>query len=480
MQMKKSPGPDALTPEILKLDTETTAECLAIIYNKSFQTCKAPFKWKESHVTPIHKGGTKDDASNYRPISLTSITCKLAEHLVLRAINNKLDDILSHSHHGFRANLSCETQLVITYHDICKLVDGGNTVHALILDFRKAFDVVPHSLLIEKLITYDFDPHLIAWICDFLLNRNQKTVLTGQQSEQIQVTSGVPQGSVIGPKLFLIYINDLPEGLNCQVRLFADDTLLYRVVNNSLDSINFQASIATVEQWAEKWGMGFNVTKTKFLAFGRLPNRGDASNYVPYSLKGDPIKEVTKAKYLGITIQSNLKFEDHMENTINKAMRILGMIKRNLHNAPRKNKLLAFTSLCRPILEYGSSVWDPHQIGHIKALEMVQNRAIRFICKMRNKTDSITLNREKVGLDTLENRRKNARLKLLLNMMSDRHPVLSEFIENETNIGSTNTTTRSQTRHHLPSIATNTTTYLQSFLPKTIRDMRGQGETDNS
>ena len=145
----------------------------------------------------------------------------------------------------------------MTYHEIAKHVDNCHSVHALLLDFRKAFDAVPHTLLIEKLIANDFDPYLTRWIVSFLSNRNQKVVLHGNSSNTIPVTSGIPQGTVIGPKLFLLYINDLPENLSCKVSLFADDTLLYQQVNNSDDISSFQKDIKAVGKMVRQMGDGF-------------------------------------------------------------------------------------------------------------------------------------------------------------------------------------------------------------------------------
>lgn len=462
----KAPGPDGLTPAMLKISPDVTSECLALIMNRSFQTGQVPKAWKQSNIIPIHKGGPKE-LGNYRPISLTSIPCKITEHMVVKELNCQLDKILSTSQHGFRAGLSCETQLVLTYHDICKNVDQGRTVHGLVLDFRKAFDMVPHGLIIKKLQMDSFNNHIVSWISNFLTARTQRVIVKGQVSSQSPVTSGVPQGSVIGPKLFLLYINDLPQCIKSNVSLFADDTFIYRVVNSQEDVKALQKDIQAVERWSDEWLMPFNAGKTQVICFGKTKITMPAQ----YSLGGSIIQEVQSVKYLGVIFSSNLSFGEHITGKIKKAMQTLGLLKRALWNMPRKTKLTAYKALCRPILEYAAVVWDPHVKKNSYSSEMVQNRAIRFIAGMKGRDESITEARNLLSLDSLEHRRKQARLRLINKMLGSGHPILSDFLDNET-LPTNPHETRSTTQHLLPSLQAQTNTYHYSFLPRTIRDLR--------
>ena len=219
--------------------------------------------------------------------------------------------------------------------------------------------------------------------------------------------------------------------------------------------------------------MSFSVTKTQLIVFGKK-NKIDCGNYA-HQLGGVAIEQFSSVKYLGITLQSDLKFDKHIHNITNKAMKVLGMIKRTLYQTMLKNKMIAYMTLCRPLLEYACQVWDPYKKQDIHEIEMVQNRAIRFICNLKGRDDSITEARNKINLQTLETRRRKARLKLLLSMMDDEaHPVLHEFFTNETNTSKSEHHTRAQNQHLLPSLATNTNIFFQSFLPRTIRDLRGE------
>jgi hypothetical protein len=273
----------------------------------------------------------------------------------------------------------------------------------------------------------------------------------------------------LGPKLFLLYINDLPEVIQSNVSLFADDTMIYRQVINISDGLALQQDINAIDKWSKEWHMPFNVSKTKLIKFGKQYT--DDTNANSYELQGESITEVEQVKYLGITLNNKLNFNEHIQGKINKAMQILGMLRRTLWFAPRKTKRLAYISLCRPILEYGSAVWDPHNKNTVHELEMVQNKAIRFIANLKGRYDSITDAREKVGLEPLETRRKNARLRMLINMLENKNPVLGDFLDEQ----ATNQhqhSTRSHAQHLLQSITTNTNTFYFSFLPRTIRDLR--------
>jgi len=390
------------------------------------------------------------------------------EHIILHNLNIKLDSILHSRQHGFRKGLSCETQLCSTYHDLVKSLELQTSIHAIVLDFAKAFDSVPHSLLMQKLSQIDgLDTSIVRWIHNFLSQRCQRVVIAGQHSPDLPVTSGVPQGSVLGPILFLVYINDLPLSVSCKVSLFADDTLIYREVNSKADQNAFQADIDSLQDWADRWGMRFNASKCFVMCFN------DKADPPSYHLGATPLDCVEETTYLGVTLQSNLKFSSHITKKITKAKQVLGMLKRGLFDAPQPAKLLAYTALCRPIIEYAAVVWDPSKKEHIYNIEMVQNDAIRFICGIKGRA-SITEARDKVGLQTLELRRKDLRFRLLMKILNNEesHKLL---VNNYDELMSTNNytiTTRSQTRGEPPTIYASTSTYHQSFLPKTIRELK--------
>ena len=208
-----------------------------LFFTQSLDTGELPRDWSLANVAPIFKKGNRVLAENYRPVSLTCITCKLFEHIVCRHILDHVEDhkILTNLQHGFRSGRSCETQLITTTHDLLSSFNSKSQIGVAILDFSKAFDTVPHAGLLGKLEHYGIDSKILLWIANFLNNRKQRVVVDGSFSNYADVESGVPQGTVLGPLLFLLHINNLPSCVNSKVRLFADDRLLYREIKNNQD-----------------------------------------------------------------------------------------------------------------------------------------------------------------------------------------------------------------------------------------------------
>ena len=246
---------------------------LAQLFQHSLDEGKLPNDWKVANVVPIHKKGKRSQPNNYRPVSLTSVTCKILKHVICHHIWEHLEqhNILSDFQHGFRKRRNCETQLILTLHDLVSAVNEGKQVDAFILDFSKAFDRVPHGRLLYKLNHYGINGNLLAWVEDFLTERTQSVVLEGVSSMPCRVTSGVPQGTVLGPLLFLLYVNDLPLCISSSIRLFADDCLLYRTINDSNDSLSLQNDLNALSKWERDWQMTFNVGKchTMCISTGR-------------------------------------------------------------------------------------------------------------------------------------------------------------------------------------------------------------------
>ena len=234
-------------------------------------------------------------------------------------------NILCDEQHGFRHKRSCETQLILTIHDLAKSLDNGLQSDVIFLDFSKAFDKVDHKLLLQKLDHYGIRGGLLSWLRDFLTNRKQQVVIAGQQSLSANVTSGVPQGLVLGPLLFLCFINDLPDQIKRKVKLYADDVLIYTTINTR-ELHRLQSDLITLEQWASKWNMVFNPTKCEFL---RVTNKTNPI-LMQYIIQGQVIQEVTLAKYLGITINQHLTWNNHVKQVTNKCF-----LQRNLKHCPR-------------------------------------------------------------------------------------------------------------------------------------------------
>ena len=464
----KAPGPDNLTKEHLCLDKINTARILVSIFNYSLRTGEIPDEWRLANVTPIYKQGNKLLPSNYRPVSLTSICCKIMEHIILHNLNNILDDIIYDNQHGFRRQLSCTTQLASVTHDIVENMDKKQNVHAAVLDFSKAFDTVPHHLIISKLIAHDIDPILVAWIANFLTDRKQRVIVNGASSEIIPITSGVPQGSVLGPALFILFVNDIADCVQFgTIRLFADDTIIYAPISDAADQRKLQRDLDQVFQWSITNGMKFNTSKSNIISFHnkKITN----TPLLSYRLGGDTLVVVDQVKYLGVILSSDLSWDKHVRYIQGKAERVLGLLKHTLSRAPDKIKLIAYKTICRPILEYASAVWDPTQRSLSHKLEVIQNKALRFIFNIKGREASMTELRKEKQIHSLAKRRQQSRIDLFLTILRLEHlfPTISDTLTLMSSNSGINTRSNS-----FNSITANTNLYLQSIIIRTSRELR--------
>ena len=417
LKTNKATGPDQVPAFILKTAAKEIAPALAQLFQHSLDTGEIPMDWKNAWVVPIFKKGEKHQASNYRPVSLTSITCKVLEHIVHSNVMGHFDAnrILHDSQHGFRRQRSCETQLVITTHEIARSLAEGKQVDVVLLDFSKAFDKVPHSRLIDKLAYYGVQGTTLQWIHSFLSERKQEVLLEGVHSTPADVTSGVPQGTVLGPLLFLSYINDLPDTVkHSSTKLFADDCLLFKAINNDKDQRTLQSDLSALEQWESDWQMEFNPSKCTVIQF----HSGNKIKQASYSLHSETLENVQHSKYLGVTFSHNLSWNFHLDSITQKANRILGFLRRNLNDCSMNVKAASYCSMVRPILEYSAAAWDPYLQKDVNQLETVQRRAARFATNNYHDrtTGCVTSMLQDLQWKSLEERRKTIRLNLLHKM----------------------------------------------------------------
>jgi hypothetical protein len=231
-------------------------------------------------------------------------------------------------------------------------------VDAILLDFSKAFDKVPHERLLLKLHYYGIRGLTLQWIKNFLLDRTQQVLLEGTQSKTCPVDSGVPQGTVLGPILFLLFINDLPDVVSSRARLFADDSFLYRVINNPSDQVRLQEDLKSLAIWEITWQMSFNEDKCFTL---HITKKRKTTEY-DYKLHDQKLAVTKDNKYLGVTISTDLSWNSHINNIYAKANRTISFLRRNIHSCPKEVKRNAYTTLVRPSVEYASAVWDPYTI----------------------------------------------------------------------------------------------------------------------
>ncbi|BHF63428.1 hypothetical protein SprV_0200642000 [Sparganum proliferum] len=258
-----SPGPDATPAKLLKGLALEMSKPLALIFQTSFVTGCLPSDWKSATITPLFKGGSRASTNNYRPVNLTSVCCKIMEKIIKKALMQFLEQhhLFSDAQHGFRSSRSCLANLLFTLERWTKARDEGNVVHAIYIDFKKAFDSVPHQRLLHKLRNAGIRGRLLVWIQSFLAGRCQIVQVGRQQSSEVGVVSGIPQGSVLGPTLFLVFINDCVNDLDCDAILFADDIKLWKVIQNTADADHLQANLNRTEDWSKRWLMPFNISK---------------------------------------------------------------------------------------------------------------------------------------------------------------------------------------------------------------------------
>jgi hypothetical protein len=267
----KTPGYDQVHPHVLKHCAKAFSIPLSIIFQKSFSTGILPKIWKLSNTSPIYKKGGRLHACNYRPVALTSLPCKVGESLVRDTMSLHLitNNLITKEQHGFVPNKSCVTNLLETLDFISDSLNERKPVDLVFTDIEKAFDKMPHNRLYIKLDGYGFDEQTIEWCKSFLTDRMQRVVIGPNCSEWCEVTSGVPQGSVLGPLLFVIYINDMPSQICNNTKIYADDTKIFSRIENEQDALNLQTDLDNLTVWNKKWKMILNTNKCKVMHFGK-------------------------------------------------------------------------------------------------------------------------------------------------------------------------------------------------------------------
>ena len=366
-----------ISPHILKQCAHQLGPSLTHLFNLCMTSGRFPTQWKRAHIVPVHKKGKRDAAENYRPVSLLSVVSKVMERCVYDHIYEHVSSLLSPLQHGFVKGKSCSTQLLDVYHRIGESLDKSCQTDIIFLDFSKAFDSVSHSLLLHKLQSYGINGKLLNWLRSYLSSRQQRVVIEGCESEWLPVKSGVPQGSILGPLLFLLYINDMPDVVSSShVALFADDAKCYRSINNVDDCIKLQGDLDKLFKWSTVWKLKFNVKKCQVLSI----SRSMCKHSFNYSLSGTVLDRTESFKDLGVTISQDLSWGTHVSSLVSKCNQTMGLIKRavGFRLAPSLTTTL-YQSLVRSQIEYASSVWSPHNHKDIRHIESIQRSASRYI-----------------------------------------------------------------------------------------------------
>ena len=328
LNANKSGGPDEIHPRLLIELADIISTPLGLLVSKTIKDGNISEDWNKANISPIYKKGSRNRAENYRPISLTSIVCKIMESLIKEYVMDHIraNILLSSRQYGFISGRSTVTQLLRYLNSCAETIVNGGVTDTIYLDFAKAFDTVPHLRLIGKLKSYGIEGDILKWIRAFLSGRTQVVKVNGEESLPALMLSGIPQGSVLGPLLFVLYINDLPGNINSETFLFADDTKTFREIISREDSIALQRDIDSLELWTKKWLLDFNIDKCHVLTLGKFENIQHTHRY---TICHNELEHVFVEKDLDVTFDSDLKFEDHISAKVNKANAIAGLIRRS-------------------------------------------------------------------------------------------------------------------------------------------------------
>jgi hypothetical protein len=396
----KSQGPDGIPPRVLKEVSEELSVPLCALFNKSLESGILPEDWKTASVTALFKKGSKQDPGNYRPVSLTCILCKVLESVVRDALVAHFTDnkLYTDCQHGFRKKRSCVTQLLQVMEDFTSLVDQSHDIDVVYCDFRKAFDSVPHERLLVKLAVYGICGDTLKWIRSFLSGRTQQVKVGEAVSGKAKVISGIPQGSILGPILFTIFINDLPDSLISTCKIFADDTKIYDKASNN---VNIQRDIYKLQEWCDLWNLYFNVSKCGVMHIGR---KNPGFDYV-MKIKDDvqKLNVCHEEKDVGVTFDCQLSFDPHIQRVVSKANQMLGLIKRSFTYLDKDTFLKLYKAFVRPHLEYANVIWYPFLKRQSLQIEAVQRRATKLLNECKDMSYNDRLNYLK--LHSLKGRR---------------------------------------------------------------------------
>ena len=428
LDTSKATGPDNISNALLKKCAISLAKPLCLIFNLSLKTGVFPKMWKSANVTPIFKNkGDRKNCDFYRPISLLPCVSKIFEKLIFNHIYEYLrkNKIIAPNQSGFSPGDSAIFQISHIIDKMSRSMDQGQEVIAIFLDLAKAFDIVWRKGLIFKLdrvgIRNSANCKMLEWFSSYLSERSQKVVLNRTSSDSMYNNSGVPQGSVLGPLLFLIYINDLVHGLKCQSYLFADDTSLFDTTENVYDSIPRLASdLSYINSWAKKWKIKINASKTEGLLISKKAN----PNYyaIPkIQLDGCQVKFVDEHKHVGIWLNKKLDWKTHIANLASKANCRMGILRRFKYKLPRVVLSQCYLSYVRPLMEYGGALFANEDDKDLKLLDNIQMEALHIVSGAKKRTSHDLLKNE-VNWPDLSTRRLFQQVTFLHKLIHNKSP----------------------------------------------------------
>ena len=424
---KKAVGLDHISSKLLKVAAPVLAESLCKIFNKSVETGTFPSEWKSAKVFPVHKKDDKSDPNNYRPISVLPAVGKVFERIIYDQLYSYLsrNKILTKHQSGFRSLHSTVTALLDATNEWYFNIDQGNTNVVVFLDLAKAFDTVSHQILLNKLELYGISGPTLDWFKSYLFNRDQVCVVQGYTSEPRKISCGVPQGSILGPLLFLIYINDLPACLKyATARMFADDTTitnshkstarLHREVNHDLNNL---------QNWLLANQLSLNVLKTEYMYFASDYNLSNLGIFVidPLKIGEQPITRVRSTKSLGVVFDQRLVWEEHVDSLCKRVSSGLAALKQARQYVPQDTLLMIYNAVIKPLFDYCDVVWGNLNKTLMARLQKLQNRAARIITRKGYDVRSADIRKE-LRWDDLETIRKKHLAVVMYKVVNNKVP----------------------------------------------------------
>lgn len=423
MAINKGGGPDKIPPKLLVNCADSLSFPLYVLFNRSLSSGIFPSRWKVSHITPIHKSGSRKQIENYRGVSIQATIGKLFESIVCSILNKQLIHHITIFQNGFFFGRSVSTDEVEFANYTINEIESGRQVDVLYTDFRKAFDRVSHSRLIKKLNAIGVHSVLLEWIRSYLVGRIQYVRIGESQSETFSVSSGVPQGSHLGPLLFILFMNDVPRIFEfSKCLMYADDLKIFRSINCIQDATRLQFDLESLAAWCNVNRMELNVAKCKCMSFYR---KRDPLVF-EYKLHDESLERVTEVMDLGFLLDTQLNFNKHIEYITARAYGMLGFVMRTCSEFkdPRVLKVMYYTHV-RSIMEFGAVVWYPNRQVHIDRIESIQKRFVWFVfCKFGwqeyVRFAPYQFKCELLCLETLAKRRRDACALFVFDVLSSR------------------------------------------------------------
>ena len=405
MNHRTATGCDGIPPRFLKLCSSLITTPLTHIINRSLTESKIPALWKKANVTPIHKGGTTEP-SNYRPISVLPAASKILERVFMLQLTAHLTtlSLLSPFQSGFRPGYSTSDVILYVSDLWRKAIDNGLVTGEVFLDLSKAFDCVVHSILLAKLPYYGIRGSSLAWLTNYLQDRHQRVFVHNVYSEWGRITHGVPQGSVLGPLLFCLHINDLSSCIqNCKIHMFADDTSIQCSSSSVVDiEHSLQKDLNAVQAWMNANKLKLNLAKTFVMLIGT--RQRVCAQRVKLVVDDRLIEQVSTTKYLGVKIDSYLSWEQHIDFIVSKARSKLFAIRRMMP-LPKNVMETLYKSLVQPLLDYCDVAWSPGALKQVDKLERVQKLAARIVLGAPSTARTVELYKT-LNWSTLDQRRR--------------------------------------------------------------------------